>query len=449
MEQRNFEPLMILAVTGIFLLFLEGAVMNGFQNKQQITLKTESNPATIVDKENPAPAAADSVKAIVTDNDTIPSTYTGMEMFYQSVQQVQSDHTMLHIAYFGDSMIEGDLITQSLRRSMQRKFGGNGIGFIPVTSPLPGFRTTVKQSFNDNWGVYSFVHPGNSQGAFPGISGYVYISEEGAETRFESPAGYGPFHKAEIVYGGKNTIAMKVITDTSTVLLSLTPVQPVSSYTVTRDSAFSVFKINVTSTEPGVFYGVNFENGPGVYVDNYAFRGNSGLPLNAIPTEIFTGFNTTLRNKLLILHYGLNVFTPGVEDYHWYEKAMENVIRHVKQSSPGVSILVISMPDRSALIAGEYQTPAALPGFIRLQQRVAAKEQVAFFDLYDAMGGANSMKKWVEGQPKLAGDDYTHPNGAGAAKIASLVYDYLMKGYGRYIQINDSLSREKIPEAGI
>ena len=145
----------------------------------------------------------------------------------------------------------------------------------------------------------------------------------------------------------------------------------------------------------------------------------------------------------MIIHYGLNVFTPGVDDYHWYEMAMENVIRHVKQSSPGISILMISMPDRSTLIAGEYQTPAALPEFIRLQQRIAAKEHIAFFNLYEAMGGANSMKKWVEGKPKLAGEDYTHPNGAGAAKIASLVFEFLMNGYDRFIQKPDSVTSAK------
>lgn len=424
---------------------LAGSVMHVFPEKHTSAARPGSFPVVAAEKKSQPVEKADSLYPILTDRDTISSTFTGLEMFYQSIQRIQTDHTMLHIAYFGDSMIEGDLVTQPLRRSMQRKFGGSGIGFIPVTTPLPGFRTTVLQRFNNSWNVCSFAHPGNSQGAWPGISGYVYISEQGAETTFESPRGYVPFHTAKILYGGKNSIALRVLTDTMSTFLSLNPANVVSSFTITRDTAFSVFKIDVRSSEPGVFYGVNFENGPGVYIDNYAFRGNSGLPLNAIPAEIFSGFNTTLRNKLLILHYGLNVFTPGVDDYHWYELAMENVIRHIKQVSPGISILMISMPDRSTLISGEYQTPTALPGFIRLQQRVAAKEQVAFFNLYEAMGGANSMKKWVEGQPKLAGDDYTHPNGVGATKIASLVYDYLMKGYELHLQRADSLTSLKLP----
>jgi hypothetical protein len=443
MEQRNFEPLMILGATGIFLLLYAAGFMNVFPGINQ--RKILPNPVAVktMAKAPRISVKPDSIHALLSDRDTISSTFTGLEMFYQSVQRVQNDHTLLHIAYFGDSMIEGDLVTQPLRHSMQQRFGGSGIGFIPVTSPLPGFRTTVKQSFNSNWSVCSFVHPGNSEGVHPGISGYVYLSEEGAEVKYESVPGYGLFHSAEILYGGKNSIFLEVLTDTVSSLFSLVPAHPVSSFTLKRDTAFSVFEINVRSSTPGVFFGVNFENGPGVYVDNYAFRGNSGIPLTAIPAEIFAGLNTTLRNKLLILHYGLNVFTPGVEDYHWYELAMVNVIRHVKQSSPGISILMISMPDRGALISGEYHTPAGLPEFIRLQQRVAATENIAFFNLYEAMGGANSMKKWVEGHPKLAGDDYTHPNGAGAAKIASLVYNFLMTGYDRYLLQPDSLNFSK------
>ncbi|MCX6305265.1 MAG: hypothetical protein NT040_09865 [Bacteroidetes bacterium] len=458
MSQRNFEPLMILITAGIFLLLLTGGVMHIFPaGVPCVGVPSEGTPAEGTPTEgtptqgtpansfvnSPPLSNPDSIHALLADRDSISSIFSGLEMFYQSVQKVQTDHTLLHIAYFGDSMIEGDLVTQPLRRFMQRRFGGSGIGFIPVTTPLPGFRTSIRQSFNNSWNVCSFVHPGNSEGVYPGISGFVYISGEGAETKYESPAGSGPFHNAEIIYGGKNNIRLEVLTDTASMMLSLAPANPVSAFTVSRDSAFSVFEINVRSNEPGVFYGVNFENGPGVYLDNYAFRGNSGLPLSSVPSEIFSGFNTTLRNKLLILHYGLNVFTPGIEDYHWYETAMTNVIRHIKQSSPGISILVISMPDRSALISGEYFTPAGLPEFIHLQQRVAASEHVAFFNLYEAMGGANSMKRWVEGQPKMAGDDYTHPNGAGAAKIASLVYNFLMKGYERFLQKPDSLASSK------
>ncbi|MCX6267847.1 MAG: hypothetical protein NTW16_10890, partial [Bacteroidetes bacterium] len=255
MEQRNFEPLIILMASGIFLLLLSGSVMHVFLGKPASAGLSNIIPDTTANNTVPTIVSEDSLQALLTDNDTISSMFTGLDSFYQAAQQVQTDHSLLHIAYFGDSMIEGDLVTQPLRRNMQRKFGGSGIGFVPVTSPLPGFRTTIRQSFSSNWHVSSFVHPGNDEGAYPGISGYVYLSEEGAETKYESAKGNALFHSAEILYGGKNIISLEVITDTTSSLVSLTPASAVSSFTVFRDSAFSLFEISVRSIEPGVLYG--------------------------------------------------------------------------------------------------------------------------------------------------------------------------------------------------
>ncbi|MCE3023811.1 hypothetical protein N4T42_04425 [Riemerella anatipestifer] len=52
----------------------------------------------------------------------------------------------VRIAFFGDSMIEGDLMTQTLRRLLQTEFGGKGVGFVPMYSNVAGFRTTAMVS---------------------------------------------------------------------------------------------------------------------------------------------------------------------------------------------------------------------------------------------------------------------------------------------------------------
>lgn len=445
MENRNAEPLKILAVAGFLLLILAGGYRYFFPGKQMAAAPVPGALSPAAKSAVPAPERVDTLKAAVAGGCTAKGNYAGMDGFYHAVRQAESGRDTVHIAYFGDSMIEGDLVTQTLRRLLQKRFGGSGVGFIPLTTPLPGFRTTIRQSFNDDWTICSFVHPDKCAGACPGLSGYVYISQKGADAKFESPPGSGPFRRAELLFGGTKPITLEARFDSLAVPVTLAPAGAVSSYTLRRDTAFSSLEITVTSEEPGILYGVNFENGPGTYVDNYAFRGNSGLPLAAISAGILTGFNSLLGNRLLILHYGLNVYVPGVEDYHWYELAMESVIRHLKESSPGISILVVSMTDRATLISGEYLTPAGLPGFIGLQQRVAEKEQVAFFNLYEAMGGAGSMKKWVEGTPKLAADDYTHPNGAGASKIATLLFDFLMTGYEKSLPGPDSASSANSP----
>jgi lysophospholipase L1-like esterase len=331
-------------------------------------------------------------------------------------------------------MIEGDLVTHPLRRRFQLRFGGRGIGFIPVTSPQPGFRTTINHHFNDVWETYSFNHSGLSKGYYPGFSGYVFRASENAHVSYSSEAGYGLFRNVTILYRGDKETRLNLKTDTTSRELILPSGENISAFPIRSDSAFGKLSLTVLNGSGGLLYGAIFEDGPGVYIDNYAFRGNSGLPLRQIPSGTFSRLSELLNNKLIILHFGLNVFTPGVSDYHWYEEAISGVISHVKAASPGAGILVISMPDRAALIGGAYYTPAELPDFIRLQQRVAEKNQVAFFSLFDAMGGVNSMKSWVEQSPRLAGDDYTHPNSAGAGRVASLIFQYLMAGYDRYLE---------------
>ena len=257
---------------------------------------------------------------------------------------------------------------------------------------------------------------------------------------YKSEQIYGPFRHASILYSGKTTLNIALKSDTVSSTISLPSSPDLAAYAIKTDTTFSTLDIRVKSKEQGTFFGVNFEKGPGVYVDNYSFRGNSGLPLRKIPVSLFSDFNKLLHNKLIIIHFGLNVFTPGVSDYHWYEQALHEVIGHVKAASPGIPILMISMPDRAALIDGEYATPVELPDFIRLQERVASQENVAFFNLFNAMGGVNSMKNWVEGKTKLAGEDYTHPNGAGAIRIADMVYQYLMTGFTNFSAPKDSAS---------
>ena len=55
----------------------------------------------------------------------------------------QQKQKKTRIGYFGDSMIEGDLITQDFRSTLQDTFGGIGVGFMPVTSIVAGFSCLI------------------------------------------------------------------------------------------------------------------------------------------------------------------------------------------------------------------------------------------------------------------------------------------------------------------
>ena len=76
----------------------------------------------------------------------------------------------IRIAYFGDSMIEGDLITQTLRKLLQQEFGGQGVGFLPMHSNVAQFRQTARVS-GTGWESTNFMTP-KAQNMY--ISGHTF-----------------------------------------------------------------------------------------------------------------------------------------------------------------------------------------------------------------------------------------------------------------------------------
>src|SRR6185369_382029 len=62
----------------------------------------------------------------------------------------------VRIAFFGDSFIEGDILCGPFRDTLQEIFGGSGVGYMPITSEVAKFRTSIQHEFNQ-WKTYSIV----------------------------------------------------------------------------------------------------------------------------------------------------------------------------------------------------------------------------------------------------------------------------------------------------
>ena len=62
------------------------------------------------------------------------------------------------------------------------------------------------------------------------------------------------------------------------------------------------------------------------------------------------------------------------------------------------------------------------------QQNIASTEGIAYWSLFDAMGGAGSIAKMVESHPRQANLDYTHINFKGGRRIAGLLFDAIEHG---------------------
>ena len=70
----------------------------------------------------------------------------------------------------------------------------------------------------------------------------------------------------------------------------------------------------------------------------------------------------------------------------------------------------------------------ALVGY---QQMMAAEEGVAFWNLYEAMGGEGAIRRMAEAKPAEAGRDYTHINRRGGKRLAGILFKTLVHGYSQ------------------
>lgn len=369
-------------------------------------------------------AALDSLPEIIWDNDTFNVPQMANVQYLKNWVEALKKKKKLRIGWWGDSMIEGDLITQTLREELQKKYGGKGVGFVPMVSITAGFRQTIAHSFG-GWNYTSLVKTPKKTAAW-GISGElmkvrVDSLNNSAWASFKNK-GELP-NMANVFYGsGKATIKVKVNDDNEEVLklqdsLELNVLQ-------LKNEAIKTLKLNVSAANKP-FYGVSFESDAGIYVDNFSLRGNSGMPMFRIPQEVLSGFNSFMHYDLVVLHFGSNVIDAATTNYDWYEKPLSRVIEHYKKSFPNAVIVILGVADKSVKKDGTFFTDPGVKRVLRLQYKLAIKHGCVFFNLYEAMGGDNSMKNWVESKPSLANYDYTHFNHRGAEKIGQMIYRFL------------------------
>lgn len=363
--------------------------------------------------------------------------------FYNKLYELETTGKgRVRIAYFGDSMNDGDLIVQDIRSAYQNQYGGKGVGFVGITSLSASARYSVSHQFSKNWETQSFLNIKKPKRSF-GIDGQVSFAPQGAQAWIKYSANdhanatllYNP----TLFYGNSSNHNASVnisIRKDSSVRYDLITDRLLN--TIRLSSSTKTLRATFEKADSIPFYGVNFDDGLGVHVDNFSLRGNSGLPLSLFNKDLMNALDKVLNYDLIVLQYGTNVLGYGTTDYSWYEAKMLGVVNHLQECFPNASILIISTGDRAIKVNMDMQTDKAVEPLVKHQRLYAEKTHSGFINLYSLMGGYGSMIKWVQENPPLANKDYTHFNQKGAKKIGNLIYGELDKGYFEYKKLKES-----------
>jgi len=333
----------------------------------------------------------------------------------------------IRIAYLGDSMIEGDLVTQTIRKYLQQNFGGRGVGFVPITSAVAGFRQTVKHSFTANWKESNFKNkfsavPLYLSGKTFFASGYNRVDiEDKTLTAIAAPL------KKYLLCGYKPLTGQIAV---NSIFNAIKPAQTFNRILIDSSAKTSI-KLEASDVALP-FYGISIETNDGVIVDNFSFRGLGGFEFMNIDSSFLKQVAATQPYDLIIMQYGVNLLNhPNNNSFGWYYKAMFSCINKLKSCFKGTDFLLVSSADKSFKYSNGTHTAIGMDSLIATQERIAFDSKIAFFNTYSSMGGYNSMVNWANGNPQLAAKDYTHLNAKGAEVLGTGIYNAFMFEVGK------------------
>jgi lysophospholipase L1-like esterase len=376
---------------------------------------------------------------------------TAMNNFFYALTNVLNEPKSVRILHYGDSQIEGDRISSYLRSKLQAQFGGQGPGLITFVPVAPSVVNRISTSGGtwDRYGVFSIRDkrvPHNNFGVMAQICRYAnYNSNTDTTspginatakivTTKNSGATAAAYNKVKLFYGGAKSKVLCEFYD-SGIFKESDSLQQGGNFNIKEYQVSTLsHEFKFSGQDSPDFYAVSLEGGKGVMVDNMGLRGSSGTFFKQINYGQLKQFYDYLNVKLIILQFGGNTL-PYLKDKEMADRFgdyLKSQIYTLKKMAPQASILLIGPADMSIKEGTTYITHPLLEDLRDAIRQAAFDTDCAFFDLYDCMGGKNSMVTWVE--KGIAAKDYIHFSPAGARKIATLLYSSLISDYNAYVR---------------
>ncbi len=373
--------------------------------------------------------------------------------FFAALEGAGNASKPVRILHYGDSQLEGDRITAYVRNKLQTQFGGNGPGMVAVADIVPSF--SVSRELSSNWERYSVMtkKPKAQQhdryGALSAFSRFTpvlpdsvapdTIVSEGTITLRPERKCFGKaqvWSECRLFFGWHRTpLTLRMAVDG--VPMSEETIAPTAQL-LTREWRFDQVPKEVTITmsgshSPDVF-AVSLEGRNGIAMDNIPARGAAGYEFRRTDQALLARMYQELDVELLILQYGGNVLPnlKSAEEAAQYGRFFGAQIARFKKMIPGVSIIVIGPSDMSIKEGDTYVTRPYLEDVRNAMKQNALAQGAVFWDMYEAMGGKNSMVSWVQADPPLAAEDYTHFSPQGARKVGELFYNALIGDFAIY-----------------
>jgi len=350
--------------------------------------------------------------------------------FFKALDRLSSDpNSRVRILHFGDSQLEGDRITMQLRDAYQRSYGGTGFGYValqPLVAPSSlafkneeGLvRKTVFGRRDTAFADMKYGHLGSFTLVEPNDSGQ-FVGRIAFEKRNWGYNRARNFTTAKMHLEGASPSIVQILVADS---IFSTRIFPAGEWTLALEvPTEDKFSMRITSDALVRVFGISFESPFGFHADNVAMRGASGMIFTKMNGPQFKASLEREAYDLIILQFGGNAVPYLKDEAHAgrFARALARQADYLQRLYPNAAYLFIGPSDmarKNGLVFESYPLLEDLTD--QLRNELLARG-IAFWDLYDVMGGPGSMVDWVDAEPALAVRDYIHFTPKGASKVGS------------------------------
>lgn len=362
-----------------------------------------------------------------------------LQDFYDKLYRLKTqNHGVVRIVHIGDSHIQADMLSGTVRLNMQEQFGNAGRGLIfPYRVANTNGPSDITSGSNVLWAAKRnvfFMNP------IPiGISGITiethaenaYISESLGNTTGRDYS----FNHATVFYQQGPDFYDFLISDKSDVSAfehdscyfrnsvtfnSIIPVNAITIKTFSQDTCVQktarLFGVLLQNDSAGVLYNM-------VGVNGAEYR-------HYLASEYFAEQLSFLQPDLIIVSLGTNEAMNGNFKSDVFYETINQTIEAIKQKSPNAKFLLTTPPDSyrwyNRRPYKNINTKKAAETIIRY----CCDNNIAYWDLNSVMGGYGSMGYWAK--YGLSARDYVHFQPKGYKLQGNLLYQAILHNYKKY-----------------